>query len=631
MGSPDAETFDGDRDMSGLRSGSLAAFLLIACCMGRGLADDRPNILWITSEDISPNLGCYGDTYAVTPNLDQLATEGVRYTRAFAPIGVCAPARSCLITGMYACSLGSQHMRCKARLPDEVRCFPQYLREAGYYCTNNVKTDYNFDAPPGAWDESSNKAHWRKRAPNQPFFSVFNFTSCHESQIRLNEAQYQARTAKFTEEERHDPNEAPLPPYHPDTPEVRQDWARYADMITYMDQEVGRVLRQLDEDGLRDNTIVFYFSDHGAGMPRSKRWLYDSSTRVPFLLRVPDRFQSIAPGEAGSVSDRLVSFVDFAPSVLSLAGVDIPKHLQGQAFLGAAAQAPREYIHGYRDRMDERIDLIRSTRDGRYKYIRNYLPHLPYFHHQHIGYMYEMPTMQVWQRLADEGRLTGAAATFMALSKPTEELYDTQTDPWETTNLATSAEHQETLRRLRAECRRWQREIVDLGLMPEADLRSRFGDEPPYTAVRRQPELYPLDQIEAATWLANARDEKHRPALLEAALATDAAVRYWAAIGLGCLAADPATERILENLLKDSAGSVRVAAADALGRTGKPREAVAALQKQLSDGNDWVRLQAICALDRYDEHAEAVQPTIRQALEDRNDYVVRVAEAMLAE
>ena len=300
---------------------------------------DRPNILWITCEDISPNLGCFGDLYAVTPNLDRLATEGVRYTNAFAVIGVCAPARSTLITGMYAPSLGTHPMRCRGTLPDYVRCFPEYLRDAGYYCTNNVKTDYNFATPESAWDESSRQAHWRKRRAGQPFFSVFNFTSCHESQIRLPEEKYAERTADFTSRQRHDPALATIPPYHPDTPEVRRDWARYADMITYMDREVGALLAELDADGLADDTIVIFFSDHGAGMPRSKRWLYDSSLRVPMIVRFPKKYQHLAPGEPGAITDRLVSFVDFAPTVLSLAGVLIADHMQGEPFLGEQARS----------------------------------------------------------------------------------------------------------------------------------------------------------------------------------------------------------------------------------------------------------------------------------------------------
>jgi N-sulfoglucosamine sulfohydrolase len=532
---------------------------------------------------------------------------------------------------MYACSIGSQHMRCKANLPDYVRCFPHYLREAGYYCTNNVKTDYNFNAPPGSWDESSNKAHWRKRKSGQPFFSVFNFTSCHESQIRLREAEYQRRTADFTAAERHDPAKAPIPPYHPDVPEVRRDWARYADMITFMDKEVGRVLNELEEDKLAEDTIVFYFSDHGAGMPRGKRWLYDSSTRVPLIVRFPKKYQQFAPGKAGGTDDWLVSFVDFAPTVLSLAGIAAPSHLQGIAFLGEHKATRREYIHGYRDRMDERYDLIRTTRDQRFRYIRNYMPQLPYFHHQHISYMYEMPTMQAWQRLADAGTLTGAPLTFMAASKPMEELYDTSADPWEVNNLADSPQHRPTLERLRAECRRWQAEIIDLGLMPEADLRSRFGAEAPYAAVRRDPNAFPLRRIAEAADLANERNPNNAEKLLMLLADKDPAIRYWAAIGLGSLPEMSQGARdALEKQFADSAGFVRVAAADALCRHNSTDRAVKTLGACLADSNEFVRLQAINVLDRLDGQALPVLKDLQTAANDSNEYVVRVAKYVLA-
>jgi uncharacterized sulfatase len=595
----------------------------------------RPNVLWITCEDISPNLGCYGDTYAVTPNLDRLATEGVRYTAAFAPIGVCAPSRSSLITGMFAPSLGTQHMRCEGTLPDSVKAFPQYLRQAGYYCTNNVKTDYNFKHDKAAWDESSAKAHWRNRKKDQPFFAVFNFTTSHESQIRLAEAAYRKRTADFTPEERHDPARAPIPPYHPDTPEVRRDWARYADMITYMDKQAGAVLRELEEDGLDGETIVFYFSDHGAGMPRSKRWLYDSSTRVPLIVRFPRRLAEQAPGRPGTATDRLVSFVDLAPTVLGLAGVDVPPHMQGTPFLGPRTGTPRTFVYGFRDRMDERYDLIRSVRDKNYKYIRNYMPQLPWFGDQHISYMYEMPTMTAWQGLADRGALSGAPAVFMAREKPAEELYDVEADPFEVRNLAAMPEHRATLGRLRRAHREWQEAIIDLGLLPEADLRTRFGREAPYAAVRRDPSLYPLARIAAAADLANRRDPAEVTRLIGLLDDPDAAVRYWGASGLGALAGErrpappEAAVAAASRALEDRAPWVRVAAADALCRLGQPEKALPVLLASMKEPNEWVRLQAINVLDRLDESARPAVAAFKTALGDSNQYVVRVAEHAL--
>jgi uncharacterized sulfatase len=368
-------------------------------------------------------------------------------------------------------------------------------------------------------------------------------------------------------------------------------------------------------------------------MPRGKRWLYDSSTRVPLVIRVPDKFKNVSPGPAGSTSNRLVSFVDFGATVLSLAGVAVPTHIQGTAFLGQASGAPRKFIHGYRDRMDERYDLLRMVRDRQYKYIRNYMPHLPYFHHQHVSYMYQMPTMQVWQRLADEGKLTGPAATFMAQSKPMEELYDTAADPWEVTNLVQSPEHQEILETLRAECRRWQEEIVDLGLMPEPDLRTRFGNEPPYAAVRRDKNTYPLREIAAAADLANQRDVKHFDKLVGLLTAKDPAIRYWAAVGLGSLAenkhkSDEAQTALLRSL-EDQSGAVRVAAADALCRFEHYTPAVESLGRSLQDKNEWVRLQAINVLDRIDRHAASQRSILDACLKDSNEYVVRVTQHTL--
>lgn len=606
----------------------LLALWAIGVSTGTLAADDRPNILWITCEDISPNLGCYGDQYAVTPNLDGLAKQSVRYNEAFAPIGVCAPSRSTIVTGMYACSIGTSQMRCRGLPPASMKEFPRYLREAGYFCTNHTKTDYNFDFSKQTWDQNGKKAHWRNRKPGQPFFSVINLTSTHEAQIRLAEDQYRARVADFAPGEIHDPAKAPLPPYHPDTPAVRRDWARYADMITFMDKEVGEILKQLDEDGLADDTIVFFFSDHGAGMPRSKRWLYDSSTRVPFLVRFPEKYQSLAPVRPGETTDRLINFVDLAPTILSLAGIEAPKMMQGAAFLGPESGEPREYVYGFRDRMDERNDMLRSVYDGRYRYIRNYRPDLPWFHDQHLNYASEMPTLRDWERLSAEGKLNGPAAIFMAHAKPTEELYDVEADPWEIQNLADRPEHQETLKRLRAEHLRWRKDVIDLGFLPESELRTRFGDEPPYDAARRDPSLYPFDRIASTADLAIERNPKNLDELAQRAQDPDAAVRWWAFEGFAMLgpAAAPALGTI-KKALEDPAPIVRVAAAVALARLGHTAEAVAALTPILAhDPNDWNRHAAILILDRLGSQAAAAPEVIEKALEDSNEYVKRVAK-----
>jgi len=511
-------------------------------------------------------------------------------------------------------------MRCNGPRPDYLRCFPEYARDAGYYCTNNSKTDYNFPPPRAAWDESSPKAHWRTRKPGQRFFAVFNIVTCHESQIRLSEAAYQKRTAEFTSDERHDPAKAPVPPYHPDTPESRRDWARYADMITFMDKDVGMYLKQLEEDGLADDTIVFYFSDHGAGMPRSKRWLYDSSLRVPMIIRFPEKWKHLAPSAPGTTSDRLISFVDYGPTILSLLGVQIPAHMQGKPFLGEAAVKPREYVHGFRDRMDERIDFLRAVRDARWKYIRNYRPDQPWA--QHISYMYEMPTMKAWQRLHDQGKLNEVQDRFFR-TKPAEELYDTTADPWETRNLADDPAHRETLDRMRGELRRWVLEIRDLGFLPEAELRTRFGATPPHEAVRKDPKSYPLEKILDAAELASRGD----PKCIELLADEDSAVRFWGATGCLVLGekAKPAEERLVK-ALGDPSPSVQMAAADALAKLGRLDDALPALFRGLKHENEWVRLHAANVLDALGSKANPVRDAIKAAAGDKNEYVKRVLE-----
>ncbi len=443
----------------------------------------RPNILWISAEDLSPDLGCYGDTYSRTPNLDKLASQGVRYTNAFSSAPVCAPSRSAMITGMYPTTIGSLHMRSKAVPPPGVKAFTEYLRAVGYYCTNNAKTDYNFEAPPAnrppdtVWDETSRSAHWRNRPDkSQPFFAVFNHEVTHEGQVRSDDATYAKNTAALKPEDFHDPAKAVLPPYYPDTPVVRKTWARYYDLITALDYQVTKLLNQLEEDGLAENTIVFFWGDHGRGLTRGKRWVYDSGIRVPLTVRWPGKIRP------GAVEDRLVSLMDLGPTVLSLAGAKVPEHMQGQAFLGEQQAKPREYVFAHRDRMDETYDMMRAVRDQRYKYIKNFYPGRPYA--QYIAYMDEMPILKEMRRLykdhmnalsPDYGKaLNDTQLIFFKPEKPPEELYDTTVDPHEIKNLASSPQHQEVLKRMRGVLERWQKETVDLGLVPEMELREQM-------------------------------------------------------------------------------------------------------------------------------------------------------------
>jgi uncharacterized sulfatase len=574
---------------------------------------DRPNILWITCEDMSPHLGCYGDRYAHTPNLDRLAAEGVRYTRAFATASVCTPARSCLITGVFASSLGTQHLRGPQPLAPTVCCFTQYLRESGYYCSNRVKEDYNFRTPPAAWDESSKKAHWRGRKPGQPFFSVFNFMGTHQGQVRYGEEEFRKVNATLKPEERHDPATVPLPPYYPDTPIVRRIQAQMHTQMTLVDKEAGELLAQLDADGLADDTIVFFYSDHGTGLPRHKRWLFDSGIRVPLVIRFPKKYERLAPGKPGAAIDRLVSFVDFAPTVLSLAGVAIPDYMQGVAFLGPRAGKPRQYVFAIRDRVDEVYECSRTVRDERYQYIRNYFPHRPRM--QFSTFSEITPIRQEIRRLAAEGKLEGDAAWLMSPTTPPEELYDTQTDPHEMRNLVGSPAHREVLDRLRAVLHDWMIDTRDTGLLAEVEMCRRAKGRSPYDMARGQGE-YEIERIlDAAEQVG--KGPESCPSLVRLLADKDAGVRYWAATGLTALGPDakPA-EAALETALADESPNVRLAAAEALCRIGGEKRGLPVLVEALEDPDERLRLQAAITLAALGENARGAKEALRKAHAD---------------
>jgi arylsulfatase A-like enzyme len=470
----------------------------------------RPNILWISNEDMSPHLGIYGDPIARTPVLDRLARESIRYTNAFTTAPVCAPSRAAIITGMYQNAIGAQHMRTTENTVSElpgpylavppfyVKAFPEYLRSAGYYTSNRAKTDYQFGDPFTIWDDLGADAHWRnRRDPTQPFFSVFNLMVTHESQI------FPMSPARKGKPLVTDPAKVPVPPYYPDTPLVREELARMYDNIADMDTQVGEILKQLDDDGLAENTIIFYWSDHGDGVPRAKRSLYDSGLRVPLMIRWP--MTSAPPFTPGAVNDQLVSFIDLAPTVLALAGVEVPMHLQGRVLVGPKATAPPEFVFAARDRMDIEYDMMRSARDGRFLYIRNFAPELPYA--GLIVYRNQSAIMQEWFRLQAAGQLTGNAALWMRTSRPAEELYDTRADPHQVHNLAADPVHSSALERMRKAVAGWMSGISDQGLVNEPEMIQRMwpgGVQPetaqPYIVPRRAttaPARQPTIKIDA--------------------------------------------------------------------------------------------------------------------------------------
>lgn len=454
------------------------AVLLFSCTNQIEKEDIQPNILWIVTEDISPTLSFYGDNTAKTPNLDALAKQSVVYDNAFAPVGVCAPTRSSIITGMYPTSIGTMNMRTgkdvfswgkrvydknipitdinndsiiqyAAVTPENVKCFTEYLRVGGYYCTNNQKTDYQFAAPVSAWDENNGKAHWRGRPEKTPFFSVFNIGLTHESQLW-----------KQTKPLTVNPDNVIVPPYLQDTPMSRSNIARHYSNVELMDVEVGKIIQQLKDDGLYDSTIIFFYSDHGGPLPRQKRNILDSGLKVPLLIK------GINSTEVGR-TDRLVSFTDLAPTMLSLAKIKPPKHLDGKAFLGEYNAQPRKYVYGSSDRFDESTDRSRAIRNKEFLYVRNYFPEK--LKYKEIGYRRNIPMMNELLELKEQNKLNTTQLQWFQ-EKTTEELYDCKNDPHNLVNLVDDKNYEQILNEFRVENLNRIQNYPDLGVIPEAKL-----------------------------------------------------------------------------------------------------------------------------------------------------------------
>lgn len=572
----------------------------------------KPNIVWLTSEDHGPHVGCYGDKFATTPNIDGLAKRGMIYRHCWSNAPVCAPARTTLISGMYPTSTGSEHMRSMAPYPKGKQMFPQFLRAAGYYCTNNSKEDYNLEKPGKVWDESSNKAHWKNRDKDQPFFAVFNSTKSHESQIR-----------KRPHKQIHDPAKVRVPAYHPNTPEVRQDWAQYYDCVTEADADAGQRLKELEEAGLMEDTIVFYFADHGSGMPRNKRSACNSGLQVPLVIYIPEKYRELASPDykAGGETQRLVSFVDFAPTVLSLAGIEAPEWMQGFAFLGKHQKEPQPFVYGFRGRMDERQDLVRSVTDGRYVYVRNYMPHLPAG--QHCEYMFQTPTTRVWKKLFDEGKLTREQAAFWK-PKRTFEFYDLEADPDEVNNLADNLDYREVYNRLGVAQLQLASRIVDIGFLPEGELHQRFAGMSPYDGARVASK-YHAREIQAAADLQSAMNEPFDPSLGSRIGNQDNSSAYWSAMGQLLRGKHVVTDQrsSLKAITSNGSPLVQIPAAEALVHYVEKADQEAGLAKLLElapcDKNDFfVSAAALQALDRLDAkqlapHADKIRSWPTQA------------------
>ncbi|MGI9470497.1 MAG: sulfatase-like hydrolase/transferase [Rubripirellula sp.] len=576
---------------------------------------DRPNIVWITAEDMSPTLGCYDDAFADTPFIDRLASQSARYTHAFATAPVCSPSRACLINGCIATTQGTHPMRSQLPIPKEMKGFPELLRAAGYYTTNNVKTDYNSAAEPAikeaSWNECSANAHWRNRKPDQPFFSVFNLMTTHQSRTMVwPYEQFQEEVqSDLLPTEIHDPNRVPLPPYYPDTPTVRKTVARYYDCVTMIDQRVGAILVELVEEGLLDDTIIFFYSDHGSGMPRHKRALFDSGMRVPLLVRLPEKHRHLARSVAakGDV-DRLVNFEDFAPTVLSIAGLKtVPDSMSGQAFLGPLDTDRRELVFGHRDRVDEVMDMARSARSHDFLYIRNFMPHLGY--NQQNAWSDQGEIRRDFYALHASGDATPAQAQYLAKTRPREELYDCVTDPMNLQNLAGDSRYGKVLAQLRDDLRTHMVESRDLGLVPEIELWRHAKAMPPMAWAKS--EAFQAESILSAAELVGTDDFE---AIGQALENEDASIRYWGAVS--CTAATKLPPPLRDALVKhfeDPSPAVAIEAAGAIAKHERDQDAMSALVAWFDNDDRTVALHAARTVELL------ADPTAKSAMQQLAD------------
>ncbi|MCA9048923.1 MAG: sulfatase-like hydrolase/transferase, partial [Planctomycetaceae bacterium] len=498
-------------------------------------------------------------------------------------------------------------------------------------------TDYNFHwNTDDVWHESSGKAHWKNRPQqDQPFFAVFNLTMTHES--RIWPGNWKGVVKDLPTDKRHRPENVVVPPLYPDTPEVRGAIARLHDIITVMDESVGKYLQELNEAGLENDTIVFFWSDHGDGFPRAKRWIYDTGTLVPMMVRIPKKFRVGGQGTPGSVSRDLVSLIDLGPTVLNLAGLPIPANMHGRPFLGQNLPDSRTYTYGARDRVDERLDMVRSVRDARYRYVRNYNPWRPAL--QHINYSERSVVRKEMRRLLAEGKLAPESAQFLTAPRPPEELYDLQVDPWELHNLAADPAHGEVLKRLSAECDRWQLSVRDAHLLPEILL----DEEEQKVGSRRQilhavgGDLRTQKLLQLAK-LSRAPQANDESVLLQAAATDDPAQRWWAVTGLTALKSpSPAAQQAVTAAAADASVAVRIAAARGLHVLGSDAAALNVLTAALKQDDEFVRHAALVQLDEMGSAGQAAVPQVRELVEElrksrrKLEYAGNVAAHLLGE
>lgn len=544
-------------------------WLIVVCCflnLGTwGHAAERPNVVWLISEDNSTHyMKLFDEHGAETPRIQQLAQHGILFSNAFSNAPVCSVARTTLMTGCFAPRIGTHYHRRSALvpMPPNVQMFPVYLREAGYYTTNNQKKDYNAVESPGTWDESSKSASWRNRMSGQPFFHMQSFGTTHESSLHFSQHGYESEKTTT------DPSQVFVAPYHPDTPLFRYTVARYHDNIRKMDQQIGTVVDQLAEDGLLDSTFIFYFGDHGGVLPRGKGYAYESGLHVPLVVHVPRDFQHLSPWPAASQVDGFVQFVDFGATVLQLAGIEPPQEIDGSAFLGQGVQAAKielqDTTFGYADRFDEKYDMVRTLRKGKFKYVRSYQPFN--FDGLQNNYRYIMLAYREWRDLFNDQKLNKVQSRFFQ-KRPGEMLFDISADPHEIRDLASNPRYADVLHALRDEMAEQEKSLPDLGFYPESVLAADAFQRPVEFGRAHQAEISKLVDIANLSLLSS---EAAADGIDQALGSENPVERYWGLIVCSCFEtkASRFVPRAKELAQKDSDLLVRTRAAEFLGLLG---------------------------------------------------------------
>lgn len=606
--------------------------IAVGCLFGNalGVVPEKPNILWITSEDNGIWwVSCYGSENCKTPAIDNLAKEGFRYTHCFDNAAVCAPTRSTWITGMYAISNGTQPMRSRYDIPnDKIPYYPDLLKKAGYFVTNCSKTDYNIGSRPDkeCWDICGNNARygWRQRKDGQPFFAIMNFTSSHESRAQGN-----------ADNTIHDPAKMKLHAYHPDLPEIRKSYAKYADAVEKMDSEVQATIDALKEDGLYEDTIVIYNSDHGGVMPRSKRFVYASGVHCPLVVRIPEKWKDIWPAKKpGMTVDRIVSFVDMPKTWVSLAGGDLPASLQGTVFLGKGIEPDPKYHLAFRERADDRLDNVRMLRNQRYSYHKNYMPYAPAG--QFLAYMFKINATQAWEHYFLEGKADEITGRFFR-PRVSEEFYDNDKDFDNVHNLINEPKYQKMIIEMRKEMRKRQMALFDTGLLPERMRVARAeANNMTLYEMARNPKLYPLaDYLDAAD-IALARDKANVSRFIKDLSSPDAGMRYWAVTGLLLLDKDagPAADA-LERVLSDPECEVSSLAAWTLYKIGRKKQAEDTLfnilvggkgGRQIDNVLDWMGDDSKAILEKYAKEYPVKSTLLKDILTRRGIEIVHKSD-----